>query len=481
MKTTSMTIPQPVRNSAIKALEAIPSPWMKPPAPAPAGSALKSIPGSPGVPLIGDTLVYFTDTINWTLRQYHRFGPVSWHNLGGKQVVTLLGPEAFAVVQQNKDRAFSHELGWTGFAGKFFARGVLFMDFEEHMHHRRIMQRAFGRKELLAYLDGMNPTIGQTLDTWRAGDSFRISTAIKQLALNISARTFMGEELGPEADRMNQAFNDMLVATAAPVRVRLPGAKYRLPGTQWAVGLNGRAYLEDQLRQRIPSKRAGTDTDLISVLCRARTEDGETFTDQDVINHMIFLLFAANDTTSSALTTILYQLAKHPEWQQRCREESLCLSADFASYDELEALTSLDLVFKEALRMVPPVRTMIRATLQDTEVLGYHLPKGTLVGLVPQLTHHLPELWPQPEQFDPERFAEPRREDKAHKNSWVPFGSGVHKCIGLYFADMEVKATMHQLLRRFVWSVDPDYEIQYAVKALPVARDGLPVRLAARR
>lgn len=89
----------------------------------------------------------------------------------------------------------------------------------------------------------------------------------------------------------------------------------------------------------------------------------------------------------------------------------------------------------------------------------------------------MPEYWPDPGRFDPERFTEARREDRAHRNIWIPFGGGVHKCIGLHFAGMQVKAILHQLLYRFEWSVDPSYEVPWRRKSLPVPTDGLPIDL----
>jgi cytochrome P450 len=89
--------------------------------------------------------------------------------------------------------------------------------------------------------------------------------------------------------------------------------------------------------------------------------------------------------------------------------------------------------------------------------------------------HHLPGLWPDPERFDPERFAEHRREDKVHRYAYLPFGNGVHKCIGMYFGGMEVKATMHQLLLRQRWSVGADYRMPVDLRSLPRPRDGLPI------
>ena len=94
-----------------------------------------------------------------------------------------------------------------------------------------------------------------------------------------------------------------------------------------------------------------------------------------------------------------------------------------------------------------------------------------------QGTHHLEEYWPDPERFDPERFADDRREDKVHRSAWMPFGTGVHKCIGLYFGGMQVKAAMHQLLLGYRWRVPPEYEMPIDWTALPRPRDGLPVHL----
>jgi cytochrome P450 len=90
------------------------------------------------------------------------------------------------------------------------------------------------------------------------------------------------------------------------------------------------------------------------------------------------------------------------------------------------------------------------------------------------------EYWPEPERFDPERFAGHRREDRVHRFAWSPFGGGVHKCIGLHFAGLQVKAVLHQLLRRFRWSTAPGYQAPMDYTALPYPKDGLPVRLSPR-
>jgi cytochrome P450 len=96
------------------------------------------------------------------------------------------------------------------------------------------------------------------------------------------------------------------------------------------------------------------------------------------------------------------------------------------------------------------------------------------------LQHHQADLWPDPERFDPDRFAEDRREDKVHRHAWEPFGGGVHKCLGMFFAGAEVKLILHQLLRRFTWTVDPGYEVPLNYYSLPFPKDGQPVDLELR-
>jgi cytochrome P450 len=196
-----------------------------------------------------------------------------------------------------------------------------------------------------------------------------------------------------------------------------------------------------------------------------------------VINHMIFLLMAAHDTTTITMTSMAYLLARHPAWQDRLREESLALGKPALDFEDLDRLTGMDLVMKEALRLIPPVPAVPRKTVRETELLGFVLPRDTTVTVSILFNHHFDRLWTDPERFDPERFAAHRREDKAHSHAWTPFGGGVHKCIGLKFAAVQVKAIMHQVLLRYRWSVPDGYEMPIDWSALPIPKDGLPVRL----
>lgn len=443
------------------------------PTPAPPASPLRRAPRRRvDLPWFGRTLAYISNPQRMMRRHYDRYGPVSDMRFLGRRWVALLGPDATGVALRNADKAFSNGEGWGTLVGPFFDRGLMLLDFEEHHRHRRMMQEAFTRERLCGYTAGLGPAVSAGLDDWVPSGDFRAYPALKSMTLDIATQIFMGGAnlADPaELDRVNRAFIDCV--QAATGFVRLP-----IPGTRWNRGLRGRRLLEDFLGRHVAAARASEGEDLFSVLCRLSSDEDGSFSDTDVVNHMIFLLMAAHDTSTITVSTMLQYLGQHPEWQERCRAEATALP-EHPSLDDLDSLTALPLVMKECLRLLPPVPTLARKTVKDTEVLGVHIPAGRLVVLMVDLQHRMAELWPEPDRFDPARFADDRREDKVHRHAWEPFGGGVHKCLGLHFAGAEVSMIMHQILRRFRWSVPADYRAPLNYYSLPYPTDGQPITL----
>lgn len=434
-------------------------------------SEKRPVPRRRGIPYVGGTLAYVKDPLAFMVDHHDRFGPVSEMDFIGKRWTVLLGPDACSEALRNPDKAFASKPGWGELVGPFFDGGLMLLDFEEHHRHRRLMQEAFTRDRLAGYTAALGPAIAAGLDSWQPGPAFRAYPALKDLTLGLATEVFMGgaELTSPgELAKINRAFIDCVQAATA--FVRLP-----IPYTRWGRALKGRTLLEEFLGRHLPAKRAAEGSDLFSVLCHL-SEDGDAYTDADVINHMIFLLMAAHDTSTITTSTAMRYLGQHPEWQQRLRDEAAGLS-DFPTLDELDTLTSFDLVIKECLRLLPPVPVLARKTVKDTEILGTPIPAGRMTAVMVHFQHHQPELWKDPEVFDPERFAEQRREDKVHRHAWEPFGGGVHKCLGMVFAGAEVKLILLHLLRRYTWSVDPDYSTPLNYYSLPFPKDGQPVDL----
>jgi cytochrome P450 len=192
---------------------------------------------------------------------------------------------------------------------------------------------------------------------------------------------------------------------------------------------------------------------------------------------MIFLLMAAHDTSTITLSMMAYYLGRYPQWQERLREESRALGKPMLDYADLAGLEGLDLVMKETLRMNAPVGMLARQAVRDTSLQGRYIPAGTKLMLNIYQTQRMEQWWPNPDRFDPERFSPERHEDKSHQFAWMPFGGNVHKCIGMHFGGMEVKAILHQMLLRFRWTVPVGYEppLEYATGPWPA--DGLPITL----
>jgi cytochrome P450 len=251
----------------------------------------------------------------------------------------------------------------------------------------------------------------------------------------------------------------------------------RIPGLEFYRGLKGREFMVDTLRARIEQKLAERGPDMFSRLCRAETEEGDRFDSQDVIDHMIFLMMAAHDTTTSALSSMTYELARHPEWQERLRDESRALGSDGVAFDDGDRLIGLNLVIQEVLRLYPPLPIVPRVAMRSFEWQGYTVPANSMVVISPIHTHRMSEWWSEPDRFDPERFAPGRAEHERHTHSWVPFGGGAHVCIGKRFAEAQLRAVMHAMLLRFRFRVPEGYEMP--VQQAPISKplDGLPITL----
>jgi cytochrome P450 len=447
---------------------------VRPLAPPPPGSGLEPVPGERGLPVLGKTLAFMRQGPRLSLEHHARFGPVSWSRVFGMEMVLVLGPEASQVVLVNRDKVFSQS-GWEWFIGPFFTRGLMLLDGEEHHAHRRIMQQAFTRPRLESYLTQLVGIVDEQVPRWPTDRPFEVYPALKGLSLDIAAAVFMGagaaERNDPETQRVAEAFVDCVRAGLAVVR-------FPVPGLRWHRGLRGRRVLEEYFRDRIPAKRASADEDLFAALCHVETEEGHSFSDEDVVDHMIFLMMAAHDTSTITATAVCYFLARHPQWQERCRAESQAYGAEPIDLPGTEKLESLDLVFSEAMRLVTPVPGMARRTTADTEILGRFVPAGTMVTVGSWASHLLPTIWAAADSFDPARFDEPRREDRQHRFASLAFGGGVHKCIGMHFGRAEVKAILHRILLEYRLELtSPGYEARWDMTSLPTPADRLPLVL----
>lgn len=438
------------------------------------GAEIAHLPGHRGAPLLGHTLAFLRDPLAFARAHATRYGEVTRGNFLFMPRVMCFSADVNEQVLLNKDDAFSSERGWSPVLEKLFPRGLMLRDGEDHRVHRRLMQPAFRAEALAGYLELMNPRIATQMERWATLPNFHFYPAIKQLTLDMAAQIFLGLTLDDEVSAVNRDFTDLVEASGAVVRIRHVG---RL----WSRGLGARQRLERRLAALIPQRRRQPGSDLFSQLCQAQDEQGGRYADAEIVDHLIFLMMAAHDTTTSALTTIVYALAQHPEWQQRLADQALARPDGAPDFEALKSHEETLWVLREALRLYPPLTVMVRETLKPVTLAGHAIPAGVSVALFPVYTHRDPHWWTDPDRFDPERFSPARQEHRRHPFAWAPFGGGVHMCLGLHFAEMQVKAVVHAVLRRFTLSVAPGYTMPYRLAPIAHPLDGLPLQLSPRQ
>jgi len=438
----------------------------------PKRNSLTHIPGDEGWPIIGKTLKVLADPKGFVENSAAKYGLCYRSHMFGETNIVLLGPEANELVLFDQARQFSSEHGWGPILGLLFPRGLMLRDFDEHRLHRRALSFAFKDRPMKSYFTGLDKGIAARVKQWKATPGeMLVYPAMKQLTLDLAASSFLGADIGPEVDEINRAFVDMVAAAVAPIRKPLPG-------TQMARGVRGRKRIIAYFSQQIPIRRAkGGGDDLFSQLCQATHEDGALLSEQDIIDHMSFLMMAAHDTLTSSLTSFVGELAANPDWQRKLRDEvgALRIAADQpTSLDHLNALPLAEMAFKEALRLKPPVPSMPRRAVRDFSFKGFAIPAGTLVGINPLFTHHMKDIWPEPDRFDPMRFSDEAQRGR-HRFAWVPYGGGAHMCLGLHFAYMQAKCFARHFLQNLEVSLPQGYKADWQMWPIPKPRDGLRI------
>jgi cytochrome P450 len=411
------------------------------------------------------------DMLGGLRETYERHGNAAAISLPFIKFVYLFGPDANRRVLLDPERIFSARKPWMEIMGRIFPNGLLLLDGERHKADRKIMHSAFTRPALRHYAMQMNPIVESEIGSWTEdGRTIQAFPRIKALTLNMAAQIFVGMQLGPEAQSLSDSLEDMVAASMS--LIRLP-----IPGTEFQRGLKARRFMLDFIGSKIAGKRAGQGQDMFSRFCNTVTEDGERFEDQQIIDHMSFLMMAAHDTTTSTLTSMLYELAKNPDWQERIREQALAFGEGPVGFDDLGRFDALRLAMRETLRLYPPLPVIPRVVEQEFEFEGFRVPKGAMVVISPLFSHRMPEWWDEPEQFDPDRFGPERAEHERHSHNYIPFGGGPHMCLGLRFAETQITLVLHHLVRRYRWSVRDDYTMPVQQAPISKPRDGLPLTL----
>jgi cytochrome P450 len=372
---------------------------------------------------------------------FRRKTPARLVNRYGPWQVYLVGPEANRFVLHTHRHLFAHAPGWRAFFGGVWNENLLYLDGAEHAAHRKIMAPAFNMAHIGRYLATMQRLVTDRIRDWGARDVVEVRGELRDLAFEVVAEGLLGFA-PPEQVRRLHAVRDTLCRNPAP----FGKAAYRQHILTYRAELN--TVLHDLMAGRVDQ---APDT-LLTLMLADRDAPLGVLDDEHLLGHVQVLLEAGHTTTMDTATWVLGLLATHPTAQERVRAEVNAVLATHESaltLETLKAMSALGRAIDEAGRLRTAVDTAPRGTLEDVVFADYLIPKGTFVRLHLGACHRLPAVFTDPDRFDPERFAPPREEDKRTPYGLVTFGGGPRVCIGLQFAQVEIKALTAHLLRQF--------------------------------
>ena len=430
-------------------------------------------------PSVSRTRAFASNPLGLLLDAYERFGPVFTLRIFHGNNVFMIGPEANHYVTVSHASNFSWRQGHMGDLIPLLGDGLLTIDGEFHRRSRRLMLPAFHHDAIAAALATMNAEIDCALEQWHDGARIDVYRWTRRLALRIAMRALFGFDPDSAAARIDAArmFEQGLGFWARPYLLQV----MRGPGTPFARMQQARRALDGVIFAEIARRRRAGESgqDVLTLLLEARDEDGTGLSDQQVRDQVMTLLFAGHDTTTSTIGFMFHELARHPEIAAALRQESRGERPDAALLMSGE-LKLLEMVLDETLRMYPPAWVGARKSMDAYEFAGHAVPGGAYVNYSSWVSHHLPHVFAEPEQFRPERF-EPEAKAALPKGAYIPFGGGSRICIGMRFGQLEAKAIASALLRRFEFELEPGYELR--IRQMPTIgpRAGVPLIVHRRR
>jgi cytochrome P450 len=404
------------------------------------------------------------------------YGDVCRFKIGGQYWYLLAHPDhiwdlTVARADEFQKPAIAKRL-WS----KFLGNGVLTEEGAEWQRHSRMMRPAFHNKRIHAYGTTMVAYTRRMMDSWTPGEERDVSRDMTGLTLEIVGKTLFDADVRHGSAVVGEAMlkvqEEMLnhIHFPFPVPTWWPSESNR---QKLAAIADIATIVTDVIADR---RSSGRDRgDLLSALVFAEGENGYKMSDQQLRDEAMTLFFAGHETTANSLTWAWYLLARHPEVAERLRAEvtEVTQGRDLTASD-LGALPYLDMVVKEAMRILPSVWVFMKEPKHDVEIGGYRIPKGAQIMISPFVTQHDARWFPSPETFDPERFS-PARSKEIRKGAYVPFSAGSRVCLGKPFAMMESRMILGTMIQHMQPTIPEDYQPEFLAELSMHPKGGLPI------
>ncbi|HEY0754495.1 MAG TPA: cytochrome P450 [Ktedonobacteraceae bacterium] len=408
-----------------------------------------------GVPLLGNLPDFIRDRLG-LFQRMARTADVCGIHFGPFPGILFNKPEHVQSILVEHAYAFDKGSALHNTVRPAIGDGIVSSEGAFHRRQRKLMAPAFQPRQIASYAEIISHYGELTQQGWTEGMDIDLNQHMSNITMSVIGKTLFGADVFTATGELGAAMLTTFtyVSHAFSMPLQLPYS-WPLPGHRRMRNASAllRAYMQRFINER--REHPGTHNDFLSLLLTARDDAGQPMSDEQLMAECLTLFGAGYETTAAALSWCWYLLCQHPEMYLKVQQEvDSVLQGRTPGYADLEHLPYCLQVLKEALRLYPPAYATCRRALNDIEIDGYLVPKGWIVLLIPYTLHRREDSFPQPERFDPERFA-PAQEKQLPRHAYVPFGAGPRVCLGLHFALMEGHLLLATLAQRVSFTLLP--------------------------
>lgn len=351
---------------------------------------------------------------------------------------------------------------------------LLLLDGNTHASQRRLMMPPFHGERMQSYSQIISDSTKLVASQWEIGKSLEIRTSMQEITLEVILHAVFGLREGERYQQIKPLLAGVLNMTDSPLRSSLLFFDFLQKDwgewSPWGRMLKQRKQIYDLLRAEISERRNSelTGNDVLSLMMSARDENGQPMTEPELLDQLMTLLVAGHETTATALAWAFYWIHKLPNVQEKLLAELASLG-DNSDPLAVSKLPYLSAVCSETLRIYPVVPlTFLRVTNSPTKIMGHEFAENTILGPCIYLTHHREDIYPEPNQFKPERFIE--RQFSPYE--YFPFGGGNRRCIGFALALLEMKLVLATVLSNYQLTLDDQIPVKPQRRGLTIVPSG---------
>lgn len=415
-----------------------------------------------GLPVIGHAAELRSGPVAMVQRGRDMFGDIFSVRLPGTLGVVMTGHAAQEKFFRFRDEEVSQREAYQ-LMTPVFGKGIAY-DAEPQIMKEQLgfFHDALRESRLRTYTGGFIAESEHYFGQWGREGEVNMLEVGNEVTLYTSTRCLLGEKMRFE---LNKEFSELYADLEGGINVISFFAPY-LPLPAMRRRDRARARMVELIASIVAERRAqpAGHEDILQTLVDSSYADGRRLTLDEITGLILTIMFAGHHTSGVTFSWIAVLLAQHPHVFRRlvAEQREILGERERIQYDDLQKMKLLEGTIKEALRMFPPIILVMRRVLQDFDFQGYHVPAGSMILASPAVGQRIPEIFAEPHRFDPDRYGPGREEDRRSPYGHIAFGAGRHRCMGVVFAQLQLRALWSHLLRNFEFELqDPSYPVDY--------------------